>query len=65
MRAQYHYWENKGPNATAADCNLPCVGAGLPGITTMVGSATFTYGAGNEVNGPQFHASRSWEINEI
>ncbi|HYA15937.1 MAG TPA: carboxypeptidase-like regulatory domain-containing protein, partial [Bryobacteraceae bacterium] len=64
VRAQYHYWENKGPNATAADCTLPCIGAGLPGITTMVGSATFTYGAGNEVNGPQFHASRSWEIND-
>ncbi len=64
VRAQYHYWENKGPNATAADCQLPCVGAGLPGITSMVGSATFTYGAGNEVNGPQFHQSRSYEVSD-
>jgi hypothetical protein len=64
FRAQYHYWENKGPNATAADCQLPCVGAGLPGITGMVGSSTFLYGAGNEVNGPQFHQSRSYELSD-
>lgn len=62
FRAQYHYWSNKGPNATAAECQLPCVGAGLPGITSMIGSSTFTYGAGNEVNGPQFHQSRSYEF---
>ncbi len=30
----------------------------------MVGSSTFTYGAGNEVNGPQFHQSRSYEITD-
>ena len=62
FRAQYHFWENRGPNATAAECQLPCIGSGLPGITTMVGSSTFTYGAGNEVNGPQFHQSRSYEL---
>jgi hypothetical protein len=64
FRAQYHYWENKGPNANPQDCQLPCVGYGLPGITTMVGSSTFTYGAGNEVNGPQFHQSRSYQVND-
>src|SRR5579864_4224648 len=40
FRAQYHYWANKGPNANPQDCQLPCVGYGLPGITTMVGSST-------------------------
>ena len=64
LRAQYHYWENKGPNANASDCQLPCVGYGLPGITGMSGSGTFTYGAGNEVNGPQFHQSRSYQVND-
>jgi Carboxypeptidase regulatory-like domain len=64
FRAQYHYWANKGPNATAAECQLPCVGSGLPGITSMIGSSTFTYGAGNEVNGPQFHQSRAFEFSD-
>jgi len=64
FRAQYHYWANKGPNATAAECQLPCIGSGLPGIVTMVGSGTFTYGAGNEVNGPQFHQSRAYEFSD-
>ncbi|HTS46589.1 MAG TPA: carboxypeptidase-like regulatory domain-containing protein [Bryobacteraceae bacterium] len=64
LRVQYHYWENKGPNATAAECQLPCIGSGLPGIVTMVGSSTFTYGAGNEVNGPQFHQSRSYQLSD-
>jgi hypothetical protein len=64
LRVQYHYWENKGPNANPQDCQLPCVGYGLPGITGMVGSSTFTYGAGNEVNGPQFHQSRSYQLSD-
>ncbi|HLK49305.1 MAG TPA: carboxypeptidase-like regulatory domain-containing protein, partial [Bryobacteraceae bacterium] len=64
FRAQYHYWANKGPNATPAECQSPCIGAGLPGITSMVGSSTFTYGAGNEVNGPQFHQSRSYQLSD-
>ena len=64
FRAQYHYWENKGPNATAAECQLPCVGSGLPGITSMIGSSTFTYGAGNSVNSPQFHQSRSFQFSD-
>ncbi|PWU05121.1 MAG: hypothetical protein C5B51_15380 [Terriglobia bacterium] len=65
LRLQYHYWQNKGPNANASDCQLPCVGYGLPGITTMVGSGTFTYGAGNNVNGPQFHQSRSIQLSDV
>ena len=64
FRAQYHYWQNKGPNATAAECQLPCVGSGLPGITSMIGSSTFTYGAGNSVNSPQFHQSRSYQLSD-
>jgi hypothetical protein len=64
LRVQYHYWANKGPNATPDECQLPCIGSGLPGISTMVGSGTFTYGAGNEVNGPQFHQSRSYELSD-
>jgi carboxypeptidase family protein len=64
FRAQYHYWANKGPNATPAECQSPCIGAGLPGITSMIGSSTFTYGAGNEVNGPQFHQSRSYQLSD-
>ena len=64
LRVQYHFWENKGPNATPAECQLPCIGSGLPGIVTMIGSSTFTYGAGNEVNGPQFHQSRSYQVSD-
>jgi hypothetical protein len=64
LRVQYRYWANKGPNATAAECELPCIGSGLPGISATVGSGTFTYGAGNEVNGPQFHQSRSYEFSD-
>ena len=64
LRAQYHYWQNEGPNATPSECQSPCIGSGLPGITSMVGSGTFLYGAGNEVNGPQFHQSRSYEVSD-
>src|SRR6516225_5695177 len=64
LRAQYHYWQNKGPNATADECQLPCVGFGLPGITSMIGSSTFLYGAGNSVNSPQFHQSRSYQLSD-
>jgi hypothetical protein len=64
LRAQYHYWSNKGTNAVPEECQLPCIGAGLPGISSMVGSGTFLYGAGNEVNGPQFHQSRSYQVSD-
>ena len=28
----------------------------------MVGSGTFTYGAGNEVNAPNYHPTRSYQV---
>ena len=62
FRAQYHLWQNGGPNANPEDCKLPCVGYGLPAIISMVGSATYTYGAGNDPNGPQFHQNRSYQV---
>lgn len=61
FRAQYHYWQNGGPNANPEDCKAPCVGIGLPAIISMVGSSTYTYGAGNDPNGPQFHQNRSYQ----
>jgi hypothetical protein len=64
FRAQYHYWQNGGPNANPEDCKSPCIGYGLPAIISMVGSATYTYGAGNDPNGPQFHQNRSYQIQE-
>ena len=63
-RAQYKYWYNHGSIATNADCTAPCTGVGLPGITTMVGSGTFTYGAGNDVNAPNYHQTRSYQVND-
>ena len=62
FRAVYHYWQNEGPNANPSDCVSPCIGTGLPSIITMVGSATYTYGAGNDPNGPQNHQNRSYQL---
>ena len=62
FRAQYHLWQNGGPNANPEDCKLPCVGIGLPNISSMIGSATYTFGAGNPSNGPQFHQNRSYQV---
>ena len=62
LRGQYKYWYNHGPIAAPSDCTPPCVGIGLPGITSMVGSGTFTYGAGNDVNAPNFHQTRSYQV---
>jgi hypothetical protein len=62
LRGQYKYWYNHGLDATNADCTAPCTGIGLPGIISMVGSGTFTYGAGNDVNVPQFHQTRSYQV---
>jgi hypothetical protein len=62
FRAVYHYWQNEGPNANPADCVFPCIGTGLPAIISMVGSATYTYGAGNDPNGPQYHQNRSYQL---
>jgi hypothetical protein len=64
VRAQYHYWKNGGPNANASDCQSPCIGLGLPSVISIQGSSTFTYGAGNDPNGPQFHQSRSFQVND-
>jgi hypothetical protein len=64
FRAQYHYWQNSGPNAKAADCVAPCIGIGLPSIISMVGTTTYTYGAGNDPNGPQYHQSRSYQAKD-
>ena len=61
-RAAYHFWQNQSPIAPASLCVLPCVGAGLPGIVSMIGSGTFTNGAGNYGNGPQQHQMRSYEV---
>jgi hypothetical protein len=64
FRAQYHYWQNGGPNSKPSDCVAPCIGSGQPSIISMVGSASFTYGAGNDPNGPQFHQSRSYQASD-
>jgi Carboxypeptidase regulatory-like domain len=63
-RGSYHFWQNQSPDAPASLCVLPCVGAGLPGIVSMIGSGTFTNGAGNYGNGPQQHQMRSYEVSD-
>ncbi|HWE50176.1 MAG TPA: carboxypeptidase-like regulatory domain-containing protein [Bryobacteraceae bacterium] len=62
LRGQYKYWYNHGSIASPSDCTAPCTGVGLPGITSMIGSGTFTYGAGNDVNAPNYHQTRSYQI---
>ncbi len=62
LRAQYHYWQNKAPDAQAKDCTFPCIGFGLPDIISMLGSSTFL--SGNSYNSPQFHQSRSYQVND-
>jgi hypothetical protein len=62
LRGQYKYWYNHGSIASPSDCTAPCTGLGLPGITSMVGSGTFTYGAGNDVNAPNYHQTRSYQV---
>ena len=64
FRAVYHFWQNEGPNSNPQDCVAPCYGSGLPSIISMVGSGTFTYGAGNDPNGPQYHQNRSYEATD-
>ncbi|HYL35705.1 MAG TPA: carboxypeptidase-like regulatory domain-containing protein [Bryobacteraceae bacterium] len=62
FRFQYHYWQNNVLDATAAQCQSPCIGTGLPSILTAVPSATFL--AGTTVNGPQLRQARSLEFKE-
>ena len=62
IRFQYHYWQNKAPDANPSDCSFPCIGFGLPTIFSMLGSSTFL--SGNSYNSPQFHQSRSYQVNE-
>ncbi len=64
LRAQFHYWQNNAPAAPASACVAPCFGAGLPDISGVIGSGSFSYGVGNYPNGPQFHQSKSAEIIE-
>jgi hypothetical protein len=63
FRAQYHYWQNEAPAANPSDCVSPCVGAPAS-IVSMLGSGTFTDGAGNYPNGPQYHQNRSFEVSD-
>lgn len=62
FRFQYHYWQNNVTDSTAAQCQPPCIGSGLPSILTAVPSATFL--AGTSVNSPQFRQARSLELKE-
>jgi len=62
IRFQYHFWQNKAPDANPSDCVFPCIGFGLPTVFSMLGSSTFL--SGNSYNSPQFHQSRSYQVNE-
>ena len=59
FRFQYHYWQNNVTDATAAQCQAPCIGTGLPALLTALPSATFL--AGTSVNSPQLRQARSFE----
>lgn len=62
FRFQYHYWQNNVTDATAAQCQAPCVGTGLPALLTALPSGTFL--AGTSVNSPQLRQARSFEWKE-
>jgi hypothetical protein len=62
FRAAFQYWSNKNDPATPAQCQLPCVGQGFPGILSVVGAATF--GIGNNVSAPQHRQDRRVEYIE-
>jgi hypothetical protein len=59
FRVAFQYWSNKNDPATAAQCQLPCVGQGFPGILTVVGASSF--GIGNNVSAPQHRQDRRVE----
>ncbi|HEX6896939.1 MAG TPA: carboxypeptidase regulatory-like domain-containing protein, partial [Bryobacteraceae bacterium] len=62
FRYMYHYWQNNNETEPAEACVLPCVGGGLPSLVGMIGSATFQ--AGLNVNAPQNHTSRSYQVSD-
>ncbi len=62
FRFQYHYWENNVVNATASECQFPCIGSGLPAILSLIGSSTFAAGVG--INSPQYRQARSFQPRE-
>jgi hypothetical protein len=59
FRFQYHYWQNNVLDSTAATCQFPCIGFGLPSIVAMIGSGTFI--SGTNVNSPQLRQARAFE----
>ncbi len=61
-RVAFQYWSNKNDPATAAQCQLPCVGQNFPGVLTVVGASAF--GFGNNVSAPQHRQDRRLEFIE-
>ena len=59
VRMEYQYWHNTNYQPTAAQCTFPCVGAGFPSITSMVGSSNFA--VGGFYNAPQQRTTRRYE----
>jgi hypothetical protein len=60
FRTAFQYWSNKNDPATPAQCQLPCVGQGFPGILTVIGASSF--GIGNNVSAPQHRQDRRVEV---
>jgi hypothetical protein len=58
LRAGYNYWRSNNPIATAAQCQFPCVGSGLPS-TTVFGD---TLALGNNFNAPQNRIQRNFNV---
>ncbi len=61
-RVFFHYWQNNNGLTGLDVCTAPCIGVGLPSLTSMQGSGTF-HGGVND-NGPQNRQERAVQLNE-
>ncbi len=66
-RLQYQYWSNHNLATTASECVQPtCIGGGLPGILSVLGT-NISYGAaqiGVNEDAPQIRQDRRYEFND-
>jgi hypothetical protein len=60
LRTIFHFWQDNANQPGAENCQLPCIGVGLPSITSMVGSSSF-YGGVND-NSPNNLQERAFQV---
>ena len=59
---QRFYWHNADSQSLPAQCQAPCVGAGLPPVVSAVGSTNFTIGGQN--SNPQGYVQRRFDLSD-